>query len=95
MYSESPDAYSDTPLLHTDPGALRIDTVDQQWTSARAPVHCRLPGVAFNHEGEPVCDAATFKAWAKDDFADLRYAVYQTHPPGGCSLTNVLEVPLG
>eukprot|EP01043_Picozoa_sp_COSAG02_P031362 COSAG02_NODE_2043_length_10026_cov_10.550217_7_plen_43_part_00 len=36
-------------------------------------MHCELPGVAFNHEGEPACDAATFDTWANADFAKLRF----------------------
>ena len=47
--------------------------MEEAHASARAAVHGRLPGVGFNHEGEPACDATTFDAWAIDDFADLRF----------------------
>ena len=70
---------------HTDPGSLRIDTVktDEDYSSiaggtrsvgltARAAVHTVLPGVCFNHEGEPVATAVEFQAWVADDFRRLR-----------------------
>ena len=38
----------------------------------RAAVHRNLPGVAFNHEGQPVCSAEEFDEWCKDEFASLR-----------------------
>ena len=59
--------------MRADPGALRVDRTGDARASARAAVHGRLPGVGFNHEGEPACDATTFDAWATNDFADLRF----------------------
>jgi hypothetical protein len=64
---------------YMEPGSLVLDTVEgKRWgprsarSFARGAIHRTLPGVAFNHEAEPVADPATFDAWAANDFSALR-----------------------
>ena len=86
----------------SEPGSLVLDTVEgERWgprsarSRARGAIHRTLPGVAFNHEAEPVADPAEFDAWAADDFAALRERYTRRTENFRTKLTEAVEASAG